>query len=79
MIISKVERRSDVYRNNDGEKFNAAVVREGVVLQLKVNTVSAIEYMKNRGIAGATIQRVLSGHQLRSDDKQAISSLTSGN
>jgi hypothetical protein len=29
-------------------------------MQAMVNTVSAIEYMKNRGVGGATIQRVLS-------------------
>lgn len=76
MIVSKVDRRAETYQNQRGEKFDEAVVREGIVLQQQINTVTAIEYMKNRGIASATIQRVLSGVQLRSDDRLAIATST---
>lgn len=72
MITSQVDRRADTYRNSQGEKFDAAVVREGLILQRQINTVSAIEFMKNRGVSSATIQRVLSGVQLRGDDRQAL-------
>jgi hypothetical protein len=48
MNTSKVERRSHQYRNSQGEKFDAAVVRHGLMLKLEGNMVSAIEYMHNR-------------------------------
>jgi hypothetical protein len=72
MNASRVNRRTALYKNTQGETFDAAVVRQGMLLKLQVNTVSAIEYMKNRGISSATIQRVLSGFQMRDDDKLAI-------
>lgn len=72
MNTNKVDRRSDQYRNSLGEKFDASVVRHGVMLKLEGNTVSAIEYMQNRGVPGDTIERVLSGAQLRDDDKLAM-------
>lgn len=68
MITSKVERRADVFTNSRGEKFDAAVVTEGLLLQHRVSTVTAIEYMKNRGISSAVIQRVLSTAQCREED-----------
>jgi hypothetical protein len=72
MITSTIDRRADMHRNSKGEKFDAAVIQEGVMLQMRVNTVSAVEFLKNRGVGAATIQRVLSGTQLRADDKQAM-------
>lgn len=72
MITSKAERRSDVFRNSQGEKFDAAVVTQGLLLQREVSTVTAIEYMKNRGISSATIQRVLGGVALRGGDAEVI-------
>jgi hypothetical protein len=72
MINSQVERRADVFQNSLGEKFDAAVVTEGMRLQAKVNTVTAIEYMKNRGISAAIIQRVLTGVATREEDKEGI-------
>ncbi|WP_332878635.1 hypothetical protein [Massilia sp. S19_KUP03_FR1] len=72
MHTSRVNRRTNLYKNTQGETFDAAVVRQGMLLKLQVNTVSAIEYMKNRGISPAIIQRVLSGLQMRDDDKLAI-------
>jgi hypothetical protein len=77
MITSKVDRRAATHRNSRGEKFGEAVIREGVMLQLSLNTVGAIEFLKNRGVGSATIQRVLSGHNLRQDDKRAIAARTS--
>lgn len=47
--------------------FDAAVIEEGILLQSKTNTVSAIEFLKNRGIDAATIQCVLSGFYLHRD------------
>ena len=72
MHTSRVNRRTNLYKNTQGETFDAMVVRQGMLLKLQVNTVSAIEYMKNRGISPAIIQRVLSGFQMRDDDKLAI-------
>ena len=76
MIFSKVNRRATKHLNSQGEKFDAAVVRQGILLKLDGNTLSAIEYMTNRGVSSAIIQRVLSGPQLREDDKLAIASYT---
>lgn len=70
--LSKVERRSDQYRNSQGETFDAVVVRQGLILKLESTTVSAIEYMQNHGISADTIERVLSGNQLREGDKLAM-------
>jgi hypothetical protein len=56
----KPTRRGAKALSGQEEQYNVAVLREGVVMQAMVNTVSAIEYMKNRGVGGATIQRVLS-------------------
>lgn len=72
MSTSNVERRSHQYRNSQGEKFDAAVVRHGLMLKLEDDMVSAIEYMHNRGVPVDTIERVLSGTQLREDDKLAM-------
>lgn len=72
MLTSRAERRADTHRNGNGEKFDEAVIREGVLLQHALNTVTAIEFLKNRGVSAATIQRVLSGQQVRQDDKRAI-------
>lgn len=72
MLTNKVDRRADVHRNILGETFDAGVVQQGLLLQQRVNTVSAIEYMKNRGIASSTIQRVLTGSLLRTADREAL-------
>lgn len=76
MNASKVNRRAVLYRNSVGETFDEIVVRQGMLLRLQVNTVCAIEYMKNRGISSATIQRVLSGFRMREGDKLAIAAFT---
>lgn len=72
MHHTQVNRRADMYQNSQGEKYDAAVVTEGMLLQRQISTVTAIEYMKNRGIDSATIQRVLSGFSMRSDDAAAL-------
>ena len=69
MNTSKAERRSDQHKNSQGEKFDAAVVRHGLILKLEGNMVSAIEYMQNRGVPVNTIESVLSGTQVREGDK----------
>jgi hypothetical protein len=72
MNTSKVERRSNQYRNSQGEKFDAAVVRHGLMFKLDGNMVSAIEYMHNRGVPVDIIKRVLSRTRLRGEDKLAM-------
>lgn len=76
MNTSRVDRRSNQYHNSQGEMFDATVVRHGVMLKVRGSTVSAIEYMRNRGVRAYTIERVLSGNQLRCDDRLAIISYT---
>lgn len=72
MKNSRVERRADMFKNSLGERFNAAVVMQGMLLQREVNTVTAIEYMQNRGISGAIIQRVLAGADRRDTDGASL-------
>lgn len=72
MNTSKVERRAHQYQNSQGEKFDAAVVRHGLMMKLEGNMVSAIEYMHNRGGLVDIIERVLFGTQLREDEKLAM-------
>jgi predicted transcriptional regulator len=72
MLMNKMERRANTHCNSNGEKFDEAVIREGVLLQRALNTVTAIEFLKNRGVSAATIQRVLSGQHLRQEDRSAI-------
>jgi len=44
-----------------------AIIKAGLSVQHSSNTVSAIEYLKNRGIDAITIQRVLAGFYLHQD------------
>jgi len=48
------------------------IVRQGIGLQACLGTVGAVEYLKANGINGVVIGRVLSGGQLREDDRAAL-------
>lgn len=53
-----------------------AIIKAGLSVQHSSNTVSAIEYMKNRGIDAVTIQRVLAGFYLHRDAPRDPSQLS---
>lgn len=76
MINSKIDRRSDIYRDELGNLFDGAVITEGLVVQKTIGAVSAIEYLKSKGVSAPVIQRVLSGGAMRLDDTMAVHRLS---
>jgi len=49
----------------------ARVVRQGMEIQASLGTRSAVEFLKQHGVHGEVIHRVLMGEQVRADDRQA--------
>lgn len=70
----QIERRgTSAASQADGPYADATrVVREGMAIQSSLGTRSAVEYMKQHGIHGAVIHRVLVGEQVRSEDQPAL-------
>jgi len=48
------------------------VVRQGMLIQASMGTRSAVEFLKQHGVHGAVIHRVLMGEQVRNDDQPAL-------
>jgi len=48
------------------------VVRQGILIQASLGTRSAVEFLKQHGVHGAVIHRVLMGEQVRGDDQAAL-------
>ena len=48
------------------------VVRQGMQIQASQGTLSAVEFLKQHGVHGAVIHRVLMGELVRMDDQVAI-------
>ena len=46
------------------------VVRQGMAIQASLGTRSAVEFLKQHGVHGEVIHRVLMGEQVRADDRQ---------
>ncbi len=65
----QTERRIDLPASHPHESPAAEAVREAIGLQACLGTVGAVEYLKAHGINGAVIGRVLSGGQVREDDR----------
>ncbi|MFC5511671.1 hypothetical protein ACFPOU_11110 [Massilia jejuensis] len=59
MNASTIERRSLSHTGTSGAEYDACIVEWGLKLQQSASTVSAVEYMKNRGVDAAVIVRVL--------------------
>lgn len=68
MNIRPAERRHPPYRGPANLPSTSDAIRESLLVQRQTGTVSAIEYLKSNGVSGAVIQRVLSGHAMRSED-----------
>ncbi|NNG22448.1 hypothetical protein [Telluria aromaticivorans] len=66
-----VERRAEQSASSvtKGPLKTQQVVRQGVLLQSCVGTLSAVEYLKANGVQGSVIGRVLSGGEVRADDR----------
>jgi hypothetical protein len=67
MMTEVRDRRSTRHRNEGGRVFDAGIIQHGLLLQRTINTTSAIEYFKNKGVDASVIQRVLSGDRRRDD------------
>jgi len=48
------------------------IVRQGMQIQASLGTLSAVEFLKQHGVHGAVIHRVLMGEQVRMDDQLVI-------
>lgn len=53
------------------------VVRQGMEIQASMGTRSAVEFLKQHGIHGEVIHRVLMGEQVRADDQAALAQAAS--
>ncbi|MEW7849315.1 hypothetical protein AB2N08_11490 [Massilia aurea] len=74
MQVSKTDRRyTDLTGAQDNPYADAThVVRQGMQIQASLGTRSAVEFLKQHGVHGAVIHRVLMGEQVRMDDQVAI-------
>lgn len=75
MHVSQIDRRAAANQASAGS-VNASpyadaahIVRQGIVIQSSLGTRSAVEFLKQHGVHGAVIHRVLMGEQVRSDDQ----------
>jgi hypothetical protein len=68
------ERRAGAKRSTAARQagYDARTVQHGLVLQELSNTVCAIEFLMARNVDVAVIRRVLSGKNLRREDRQAL-------
>jgi hypothetical protein len=48
------------------------IVRQGMQIQASLGTLSAVEFLKQHGVHGAVIHRVLMGEHVRMDDQLVI-------
>lgn len=78
MHISQIDRRGaapgDMADNSLANPYAGAthVVRQGILIQASLGTRSAVEFLKQHGVHGAVIHRVLMGAQVRGDDRTAL-------
>jgi hypothetical protein len=47
----------------------AGIVRQGLLIQARVGTIGALEFLKARDVGGAVIGRVLTSQHVRVDDR----------
>lgn len=72
MDIEHLERRSPTTPGQYGLRFDASTVHDGLCIQRQVNTASAAEYLKAKGVSPSVIVRVLSSDTLRSEDREQL-------
>jgi hypothetical protein len=75
MQISQIDRRgaapNDMADHGLANPYAGAthVVRQGILIQASLGTRSAVEFLKQHGVHGAVIHRVLMGERVRGDDQ----------
>jgi len=78
MQVSQIDRRgaapTDMADNSLANPYAGAthVVRQGMLIQASLGTRSAVEFLKQHGVHGAVIHRVLMGENVRDDDQTAL-------
>lgn len=78
MQVSQTDRRgaapTDMADNAMINPYAGAihVVRQGILIQASLGTRSAVEFLKQHGVHGAVIHRVLMGESVRDDDQAAL-------
>ena len=74
MQVSQIDRRgaapTDMADTPVANPYAGAthVVRQGILIQASLGTRSAVEFLKQHGVHGAVIHRVLMGENVRDDD-----------
>lgn len=59
MNATAIERRSSSHTGTGGAQYDACIVERALTVQRSASTVSAVEYLKSRGVDAAVIVRVL--------------------
>jgi len=74
MQVSKIDRRyvGLPYMQSNPYADATHIVRQGMQIQASLGTLSAVEFLKQHGVHGAVIHRVLMGEQVRMDDQLVI-------
>jgi hypothetical protein len=78
MNIQHTDRRASDRQSEYGAKFDANAVRHGLAVQRRLNTSSAVEYLKANGVDGAVINRVLSSQTVRGEDRLYLDLFSEG-
>ena len=63
------ERRAPSHRSALGTRFDACIVRKGILVQRRTSTSSAVEYLKANNVDASVIERVLWDGDLRLEDR----------
>ncbi len=71
MTVQQLERRVERRCGRQGMDFSAGIIRCGLLVQRYSGTVSAVEYLKTKGVDAHVIARVLSGAPVRLEDRLA--------
>lgn len=56
-------------QDRDEDQDKAGIVRQGMLIQARVGTIGAVEFLKARDVGGAVIGRVLTSQQVRAGDR----------
>lgn len=74
MQVSQIDRRYAglPYMQSNPYADATHIVRQGMQIQASLGTLSAVEFLKQHGVHGAVIHRVLMGENVRMDDQLVI-------
>lgn len=58
-----------INRRSDQTIDKAGIVRQGMLIQARLGSIGAVEFLKARDVGGAVIRRVLTSRQVRAEDR----------